>query len=158
MVGNEFGTLRERFERKFVACPMSGCWLWQGAEMKNGYGKIHLGGQYRRTKELAHRAAYELFVGTIPAGLLVLHRCDVPSCVNPAHLFLGTHDDNMLDMSIKGRGTTGERCNFAKLTRTQVSAIRGSTQDSRALAEQFAVSESQINRIVKRSSWRAQCR
>ena len=81
-----------------------GCWLWTGAIKSNGYG--HIGsegpGGYLKVRT-THRVSWELHFGPIPAGLLVLHRCDVRNCVRPDHLFLGTHTDNMLDCIAKGR-------------------------------------------------------
>ena len=79
----------------------SDCWLWKGTlNRRTHYGKFWLNG---RTVS-AHRAAYELAIGPVPSGLLVLHHCDVRACVRPDHLFLGTQRDNMQDMSAKGRG------------------------------------------------------
>jgi hypothetical protein len=78
-----------------------GCWLWQGATNgKPGYGKLHLADG---KQELAHRYAYALWVGPIPDGLEVLHRCDVKLCCNPHHLFLGSQKDNVHDCRLKGR-------------------------------------------------------
>lgn len=78
----------------------SGCWEWQAFRCGNGYGRFS---GYGCGKILASRFVYELCVGPIPFGLKVLHRCDNPSCVNPAHLFLGTMKDNSEDMVRKGR-------------------------------------------------------
>lgn len=91
------GTFAHRFEQHV---DKSGeCWIWTGPISPSGYGRASRG-----TKKLrAHRAAYELYVGPITDGLHVLHKCDNPACVNPAHLFLGTHLDNMRDMEAKGR-------------------------------------------------------
>lgn len=76
-----------------------GCWEWQGGRFNFGYGRAWDG----ERQVLAHRLAFALTSGAIPDGLHVLHKCDVPLCVNPAHLFLGTHADNMADKCAKGR-------------------------------------------------------
>lgn len=93
-----------RFMAK-VKVARSGCWLWRGAVKQGGlpYGRFRLWGKIVK----AHRAAWLLFVGPIPAGRCGLHRCDVPRCVSPAHLFLGTIADNVADMLAKGRGRDG---------------------------------------------------
>ena len=92
-------TLRERFEEKFVVDADSGCWLWSASRHRKGYGEFFMNGLVRK----AHRVSFELHVGQIPAGLCVLHRCDTPPCVNPSHLFVGSHAQNMADMVEKGR-------------------------------------------------------
>jgi len=79
-----------------------GCWLWTGARASNGYGSFRFAD--RPCATAAHRAAWELACGPIPHGMHVLHRCDNPPCVNPAHLFLGTHLENVRDREAKGRG------------------------------------------------------
>lgn len=78
--------------------PMSGCWLWIGVDDGDtGYGR------FGPRQHQAHRVSWLLYRGPIPAGLFVLHRCDVPRCVNPTHLFLGTQTDNVRDCIAKGR-------------------------------------------------------
>jgi hypothetical protein len=94
--------IRERFESKYYPEPNSGCWLWDAHCAKNGYGLIGGGGTGGGMK-LAHRVSYELYVGPIPDGMNVLHKCDTPCCVNPDHLRLGTLSDNMQDMIDKRR-------------------------------------------------------
>jgi len=94
--------LRERFWSKVQACEADKCWPWIGVRMHTGYGAFSLGGE-RGPIELAHRAAWILTHGTVPDGMYVLHRCDNRLCQNPAHLFLGTHLDNIRDMVEKGR-------------------------------------------------------
>jgi hypothetical protein len=81
------------------------CWLWQGPTVGRGYGKVGFRGKTAR----AHRVMWELANGEIPAGLYVCHKCDIPSCINPDHLFLGTADENNKDMAQKGRSASGAR-------------------------------------------------
>ena len=80
----------------------AGCWNWTASTNVGGYGQLRVGGQNGQPR-VSNRIAYELMVGTIPDGLLVLHKCDNPRCVNPNHLFLGTHQDNSDDKIAKGR-------------------------------------------------------
>ena len=90
----------ERLLRKVTPNPRTGCWTWSGGTDRGGYGKFSLKGQGTS----AHRASYRILVGPIPGGLEVRHKCDNPPCVNPGHLELGTHADNMRDMAERGRG------------------------------------------------------
>lgn len=94
-------SLAERFTRRLVTMP-SGCIEWTGATNSNGYGHLGRGGR-REPKVMAHRLAWELARGPIPAGMHVCHSCDNPPCCNVEHLFLGTRSDNMSDMVSKGR-------------------------------------------------------
>ena len=92
-------TVRQRFYAKFAPDPATGCWLWLAGKLKKGYGQFSVG----KKKITAHRMSWELHNGAIPNALLVLHKCDVPACVNPGHLFLGTYSDNIQDCIKKGR-------------------------------------------------------
>lgn len=104
-------TAEERFSDKIDKTlgigPHGECWLWRSAVGRGGYGTFW----YERAAHYAHRFAYELANGLIPDGLDILHSCDNPMCVNPAHLSPGTHKQNMADMAAKGRqrGTHGKR-------------------------------------------------
>jgi len=83
-----------RFKSKFVQNKENGCWDWIGTKASNGYGRFDIGCD----KKTAHRVSWELFKGNIPSGKLVLHKCGNRGCVNPDHLHLGDHSDNMSDM------------------------------------------------------------
>jgi hypothetical protein len=117
------------------------CWLWKGNVNANGYGTCRTSGIVAR----AHRASWTLAHGEIPKGMQVLHRCDNPPCVNPDHLFLGTHIDNMIDKASKGRARR-------KLTADQERFIGGSVLKSTTLAMEFGVAERTIRNIRRRRS------
>jgi hypothetical protein len=121
---------------------------------RGDYGRIGIRGY----KGGAHRASYRAFKGEIPRGLNVLHRCDVPLCVNPNHLFLGTSADNTEDMIAKGRGAkrVGELNTQAKLTPEAIADIRhriAAKQPHREIAAIHGVSEPTISDIKKGRSW-----
>lgn len=99
------GTLRERFYRRISKRP-NGCWLWTGALMSRKVARMNYGiiRNEISKNEGAHRVSWRLHKGEIGPGLCVLHKCDNPQCVNPDHLFLGSHQDNARDRSQKGRG------------------------------------------------------
>lgn len=142
--------LKERFDK--MVCPESnsGCFLWTGSVRHNGYGQIWDGEKI----EYSHRAAWRLANGDIPDGLFVLHRCDTPSCVNPTHLFLGTHNDNMKDMAAKGRKAEGERHGMVKLTANQAAEIRGASGLHKEIAARYCVSRALVSLIRSRDIWR----
>jgi hypothetical protein len=111
--------------------PVFGCWVWSGATNRKGYGVYIFRGKYVG----AHRVAWTLFRGPIPDGLFVLHRCDNPPCLNPDHLFLGTHNDNMIDMVLKGRGpvrTFKTHCKYGHEFTPQNTRITPGRRDCRA--------------------------
>lgn len=106
--------------------------------------------------EVASRISYELHIGGVPTGMDVLHRCDNPPCVNPAHLFLGTARDNGLDMSRKGRSTTGEKTPVSKMTTDGVLALRrevAAGAKPQALASRYGISPRQAVLIAQRKRW-----
>lgn len=134
----------------------TGCWLWNGPEGRGGYGVLYWnpnGEQHRR----AHRVAYAAFIGD-PGALHVCHTCDNPGCVNPAHLWLGTAQDNHRDKVAKGRANSpkGEQSRASKLTASKIRAIRrrlaeGENQTNVAAA--FGVSQPTISHIGAGKTW-----
>ncbi len=92
---------KETFNEAWTPEPNSGCWLWTRSVNDRGYGQVYPKG--KRNPEKAHRYSWQIHNGTIPAGLHVLHHCDTPACVNPAHLYLGTRSENMREAVSKGR-------------------------------------------------------
>ncbi len=144
----------KRFGDRFEIVTESGCWVWTAGGIPDGYGTFPIGGDKR---ELAHRFSWRLHNGNIPEGMCVLHRCDVPSCVNPHHLFLGTHQDNMADRDKKGRcrarGPKGEANGSAKLTEEAVKIIRESGKSRSEIARDFGVSPAAVGLVRRRKVW-----
>lgn len=138
-----------------------GCWTWTGRPNESGYGSIRpnpteMG--HPLPKVLAHRLSWQLHFGTIPDGLEVCHTCDNPPCVNPGHLFLGTHADNIEDMRRKGRARSanGSAHTSAKLTDEAVREIRRTNRpggNTRELARRFGVTSKTIRRIAVGDGW-----
>lgn len=146
-------TVKERFEEKIEMIPECGCWIWMGTQGKS-YGRFKLKSYHSLW---SHRAAWIIYNGTIPEGLCVLHRCDTPLCVNPHHLFLGTHGDNVLDKMKKGRCPSGSNISNALLTEAKVAVIRQRLLDGErqiSLAKAFGVARSTIHAISKHIIWR----
>ena len=154
-------TLRAVIERKSIPVPGCGCWLWERSTYPSGYGETGITNAPRR----AHRASYAAFIGQIPAGAVVCHKCDTPSCVNPDHLFLGSQFDNMADCARKHRHGTrthpsriarGERHGMAKLDFDVVKRIRARRKDGisyRALAVEFEISPTHACEICRGLVW-----
>lgn len=150
-----------RFEARCVLEPNSGCWLWDGHVSTDGYGRLMLWNGSKSRSARAHRLSYEHFVGPITGGLFVLHRCDVPCCVNPGHLFLGTHQANMDDKVAKGRqarsgGARGEAHSKAKLTRELVATLRARMargETVAAIARSAGVSVAAASDAINGKTW-----
>lgn len=127
------------------------CWIWTGKLTVRGYGQFWFKGRSVR----AHRWSYLHHHGPIPEGLVVRHRCDNPSCVNPNHLLVGTHLDNMADAVERSRHRRGKE-NGSKLSDRQVQEVRRRAADGekqKDLAPAFGVSTSLIQQIVARRAW-----
>lgn len=148
-----YPSIKERFWAKVDRS--GACWLWTGGRRGDGYGAFTAPG---RNSYGAHRFSYELHHGSIPDGMCVMHTCDMPICVNPAHLRLGTNKENAADSARKARRPRGSRQSQAKLTEGQVLDLRaryaagGVTQ--KQLAAEFQVSHALVSFIVTRKVWR----
>jgi hypothetical protein len=141
--------IQERFWRH--ADKSGDCWLWTAHRVPNGYGKFML----RGAGMWAHRIAWELTHGPIPSGMHVCHRCDVPSCVNPAHLFLGTATDNQRDSVAKGRHIRGERVGGHRLSENdvkQIRAMRGLLTQGQ-IAANCGVSQTLVSAVLRGKVW-----
>lgn len=163
----------ERFEMKFVKGSEAECWSWLAAKTPKGYGKLMVDTE-TKVFEVAHRFSYKQYVGEIPEGFVVRHKCDNPSCVNPYHLELGTDKDNVHDCIKRGRFNAygkrkkgsdktallikmsrGENNSGSKLTDEQVEEIRqlrkgGMTVEY--IAEKFNVSSSYVSKICRHAA------
>ena len=139
------------FEARIERLAESGCWIWMRSLQRQGYGQTGYGSQR------AHRNAWEFYRGPIPDGLHVLHHCDVRCCVNPDHLYLGTHSDNMRDMYRRGRrvlpDTSGEKNGNALLTDADIREIRSLGLTTRELAARFSISPVTVRHILNRKRW-----
>jgi len=148
--------LHARFWRKVDKRGPDECWEWKSSKNEWGYGTFHVSNRC----QLAHRVAWLIYNGEIPAGLLVCHTCDNPLCVNPAHLWLGTNAENIADMVQKGRAhrTPSEAVWCAKLTSERVAAIRRDYASGEytqlELAQREGVSRANIGIVVRKRTWR----
>lgn len=167
--------IEARFMSKVRQTDPQSCWPWSAGihdkkNKKNGYGKFWLDGRMHR----AHRISYLIYVGKIPDGMLVCHKCDNPKCVNPNHLFLGTVADNNADKAAKGRAprVTGVRHGIntkpertargslhgcAKLTEANVSRIIGllaAGVSAKTICAAYGVSVSAVSLIARGKTWR----
>lgn len=129
-----------------------GCWLWTASYNRGGHGQfvVSRGESPRR----AHRYAFELEIGPIPPGLFVCHHCDVPACVNPAHLFLGTAKDNTQDAASKRRMSHGEAHVSRRLAPEDVGAILSSSESLAVLSKRFGISKVSVWRIRTGRQWK----
>ncbi len=152
--------------------PEGECWLWDGVTNKKGYGSRHIGLFQKRTlrRVLVHRIAWMLDNPNENLGTRYLrHTCDVPRCVNPAHLILGSIADNNRDMAKRGRASQGnshwarrypdrvpkgECRSHSKLTNSLVRYVRRSAKTGRELAKELGVGETCVSRVRSRKTWK----
>lgn len=144
-----------RFLSKVDKDQNTGCWNWTANKNSWGYGLFWIGIKMRT----AHRVSYEHYKGIILDNLCVRHKCDNPSCVNPDHLELGVHADNMKDRDVRGRQKTpcGEANGFSKITEDIVREIRElystGIPKQQDIADYYGISVSQVSNIVNRRHW-----
>jgi len=139
----------------YLVDPETGCWNWQLAKDRKGYGRRYFNGRRGRP---AHRAAYELAYGPISEGMVVMHLCDNPSCVNPEHLQLGSATENNHDRDRKGRqfSTSGNGHHAAVITSEVARDIRRRHQAGERqvdIAASFGVTKHVVWRVVHGRTW-----
>lgn len=137
--------LKNSFNTKYIPEPNSGCWLWMGAV--NSQGRSTVGLPKSRKTITAHRLSFLLFKGEVPAGLHVLHKCDIPLYVNPDHLWLGTHQDNMNDCKHKNRKAKGLKHPRTKLTLEQINAIIVDPRLQQIIANEYGIHNSYVSQL-----------
>lgn len=147
---------QELYWQKVDKAGAGGCWLWTGALEGKGYGHFRAG----RTDRRAHHVALELAGVTVPKGLEGMHTCDVRNCVNPAHLQIGTHEQNMADMAAKGRQARGVMTKRNKLTEEQALYVKAHYRKTAArkgngsvIAKELGVSPSAVYAIGRGDAW-----
>ena len=147
---------------KFVEKCQDGCWRWTGVKNSDGYGNIKINGKHVKAHRFSYGIHHPITLPMTENHLCILHSCNNPACVNPEHLRLGTHQENMNDKMIQGRGRggnqKGEEIGNSKLTEKQVLEIRnrydagGITQQK--LADDYGVTRSLIGFVINRKIWK----
>lgn len=146
-------SLAERLEFYSIPEPNSGCMLWSGGLFRGtGYGRMSWHGRVH----LVHRLSWRAHRGEIPKGLFVCHKCDVPSCINPDHLWLGTHAENMADRNKKGRASRmkGEASPQAKITESTAISIRSDRRPAAIVAAQHGLARDTVYHIRSGITWK----
>lgn len=143
------GTLAEKLEAYSIPEPNSGCLLWLGSCDDDGYGFVRDGDVVIR----AHRAAWEVKNGPIPEGKRACHKCDVTSCINDQHLFLGSDLDNAADRGRKGRSARGARNGKTTLLPADVVSIRRDPRTAPAVGRDFGISANSVRNIRRGDRW-----
>ena len=148
--------MAQRIRDNVDYCAKTGCWNWKLSKNAAGYGLL----KWSRPSGLeqrAHRISYIIFKGEIPEGMIVRHTCDNPSCVNPAHLVLGTHADNVQDKVDRNRQTKGEDVHFSKVSEAQVVEIReryaAGGVSQKELAAEYGLEGGTLHHLLTGKNW-----
>jgi hypothetical protein len=139
----------ERFIGKYDVSP-TGCWIWNRSTNKHGYGQFPRG--FGQSPINASRASYIAHVGNVPDDLEVCHKCDTPRCVNPEHLFIGTHSDNMLDCIRKGRKNPKRKLSAEDVVSMRMLFASGKKMST--LAVRFGIGRGTVGEIIRREIWK----
>lgn len=140
-----------RFNSKVTSASAAECWNWRGA-ITGGYGCFRVEGKTQK----AHRVALFMSTGAWPESV-VMHTCDNPRCCNPAHLRVGTHQENMTDMKMKGRaksGGVGSLCKLAKLNEDAVAEILSTKMQAKDICSKFGIGKSAAYSVLARRTWK----
>lgn len=140
---------KQRILEKSIPEPNSGCWLWLTYCGTKGYGQI----KYKGNQMGAHRVSWIVHRGLIPEGALICHKCDVPCCVNPDHLYVGSNLTNRHDAIRRGRAPQGETAGQSNLTDSDILLIRSDPRPQRAIAKEYGLSHTAIGNIKRGRTW-----
>lgn len=147
----DIANMHRRFKSKYIINKVSGCWEWIACTHYRGYGQFYTPKSFSdRKMDYAHRVSYYLYNGIKPSsGQEVCHRCDNPSCVNPAHLFVGTHTDNMNDMAKKQRAGKPYTLKITQAIADSIVQLRKDGMQIKDIAVQYNISASHCSRVSR---------
>lgn len=158
---HRYMSTQQRFDTQYIPVPESGCWIWVGTTVR-GYGQFQVSST--RGRQLAHRYSLEQKLGRpILSGMLACHKCDIPLCVNPEHLYEGTFQSNADDKVFRNRQSKGDhvknRCrgvnhHSAILTEKDVLQIRQSKDTEKNLSDKYRISVNSIRKVLRFKTWR----
>ncbi|MEG4084594.1 HNH endonuclease signature motif containing protein [Microcoleus sp. POL10_C6] len=153
---DNYARIKKQFEKHIIS--KEDCWITDLYRNHQGYGQFNIKVKLQRSRMNASRVSFMIYKGEIPEGMFVCHKCDNPPCVNPEHLFLGTHQENMRDMVAKGRSNKGSKNPQSKLTEKEVFQIKVLLLETNLTTERlsilFDVSPRTIAYIKKNHMWK----